>query len=497
VEIVLVLQSNLPRDVELDSISVTLMPFQKFISSIEENISLNDDEASRVLEVESPKVSRGVNEIKITWTPMAPGQHVVYKTTIFWKGVEFVYESTKVQRAPIRIDVVPSEATQSITVQPKFLIPGHKQPVAITFKAGTDIIQKGTLQLVCSSGLLLIPPGADESEKKWTPSCSIPLPPCPPGESRLLTAIVKSEKPEEESDIMQTLHVHVTTDYTFSPHGTGRKVILDNALSNHVMEAVIPTLGQAAITVEEVNMLKYSHEKFLLRISMMCHTPVPFTFKSWSLSLPSSLKLDENGDMNKFLIDTGILSEEKVSLGFNCIRVPTPAHTSSHDGKLTVNFVDEFGTSFEEVLRFKTPIIEIPRVEISSVTSLPVALSIAQESGPVNVPVNFEYSVDTSSLKENADPMIYSINLNHPDWILSGPVRGKIETPNTTVQVVAIPTRPGILETFPLLTLAVCDNKGKASVVLTTYFAQSPSYYAAASQSATSIACASLKSIKQ
>jgi hypothetical protein len=107
--------------------------------------------------VSTQNVSASGNRLVLEWKPQSSGQLIVSSLTIRWKEVAFTYTARGMKRRPtIRIDIVPSEPTQRLEVTPKFLIPGHEQPLHFSFSAGSDHVKGGALQLHSTPGLLFL-----------------------------------------------------------------------------------------------------------------------------------------------------------------------------------------------------------------------------------------------------------------------------------------------------------------------------------------------------
>ncbi len=75
---------------------------------------------------------------------------------IQWKEVSFFYDSTLLRKPMIGLDIWPSEPTQTIELNPLFLIPSHVQNVRLVFHSRGNIITVGLIRMICLEGLLVV-----------------------------------------------------------------------------------------------------------------------------------------------------------------------------------------------------------------------------------------------------------------------------------------------------------------------------------------------------
>ena len=84
--------------------------------------NFDDTEFTHTLEVESPNISPGKNTFILPWTVMTVGQYVVTSIEIKWKNALFMQDYC-IPRHPVHcFDVLPNEPTQSIELNPIFLV---------------------------------------------------------------------------------------------------------------------------------------------------------------------------------------------------------------------------------------------------------------------------------------------------------------------------------------------------------------------------------------
>jgi len=480
--VTLSLTSFLPREIEAEDVSVELVPFKAYIAAMEDSTVVKDEDVFLVLHQDGPiKISTGLNELTFPWVPMASGQFILSTTVIKWKGVRFSYTVKDQKRPTIRVDIVPSEPTQSVKLSPDYIIPGHEQPVKLIFQAGSDIVESGTIKLSCTSGLLLLPPlncevfekteEASEAEK-WSSSCECVLPACSPQGTYEMTVTVKTRGSESDAphQTVDALGASVTTSYR-CPHPEGPNAgVSEGPCMNHAMETKVCALEKSALSVESMEVVNYDLDRSLLNFSLKCNTPAPVVIKSWKISLPSFLELAEDGDTNDCLSETRIGAGEVISMAFGCIFTENVSDDSSESQELVIQVEDEFGRIFPEnlPLGLKRPTatrVSLPPLQPVSVETVP-----SSDQGLVGEPIRLLYKVDAgdilSVLASSAGVVHYRLVFQDGDWIVSGKSEGVVhEREQHALEFVAIPVRPGVIECFPELSLSFRSEDAAAAEV--------------------------------
>jgi hypothetical protein len=154
---------------------------------------VTSSDAFSVMAVEGNTIiNPGETEYQFIWMPMSTGVFTLSTVQMIWKHGCFHYDSAVLRKPLLAIEVLPSDPTQTIELNPLFLIPGQVQQVRITFNSGSDIIREGTVELVCSDGLQVVSPGTEPVDDKWVEACSVDLPPCDADGTVVLTTYVKS-----------------------------------------------------------------------------------------------------------------------------------------------------------------------------------------------------------------------------------------------------------------------------------------------------------------
>jgi trafficking protein particle complex subunit 10 len=460
------LTSFLPQAIEVDEIFISLVPFRVYVAALEDDYSLKPTDVFKVLRLPGPAtVNPGENVFQLDWKPLASGQFIIAEMALRWKEVDFTYRARAMRRRPtIRVDIVPSEPTQRIVVTPKFLIPGHEQPMTISFSAGTDHVRVGSLKLHATPGLLFLDPISTSTDNvSWLTSLVTPLPSCLPGQTVTITVMVKSEIVGKSGDPQEPLLIKLSTRYTYANDdpGDGTSPLIDTSI-----EAKLPTMNQRIVAIKEYDIIPYGLGKALLNVSVLCNAPIPYTIKSWSVGLPKQLALSETTDMNESLRDMSIEYGEVVMLSFNCKVLLTTkeddlkATTKLAEPFLCINLENEYGTNFAESMKLDNAnrYVLVPRPPtddtMTEIGALQVSINPSSTEGIVGVPVDFIVKIDKSTISTNLVEIMYRIVSSDSSWIICGQVDGVIKTQSLgdsdlTINFVAIPSLPGIITAFP------------------------------------------------
>lgn len=485
VKITLVTSSFLPKAVDVEVVNLSLVAFGSYAAKVESKTPIEKEDAFKVLSLESPTtIEPGVNTFTFEWVPINTGQYILASIELKWKEASFYYDSIEMRRSLVGIDVLPSDPSQSITLEPYFLVPGNIQPVRIIFYSGSDVITKGTVNLTCTPGVVLIPPNEAETEENWTESCAVKLPPCGTGETITLTCSVKTPDPflMQPPDEVQALNAKVATLYRHADYVPDSNEDESNMpCMKTVLEAMVPTLEKPVLTVERADVFPTAVDGFLISVSLNCNSPVPYHVKSWLLELPSPIVITDDGDLNEELFDVPVVEGEALSFGFTCKRDPDASDDESDDDlepALHIELEDEFGTIFNEILpiNLRTFYADVKRdSKLSGYGSVTIELKDdGNMEGVVGEPVVFTYSIDTTALvglqekveaKDSDSPpkFMYHVKYDETDWLVSGNLRGQVTLDggeNFSLALIGIPTRPGSIKRFPKISLMCEVAKG-------------------------------------
>lgn len=478
------LKSYLPTKVEIDCICIDLVPFREYMTAIEDSTVVRDESLYRVLTFEGPlTVEPGVNEFSFHWVPMVSGQFIMSSLTIHWSSVRFYYLAKSSRRPTIRVDILPAEPTQSLKFTPDYLIPSHEQPLKVTFMAGTDIVKEARLKLFCSPGVLLLPPGEASESDKWCSSAAFPVPHCLPGEAVDVTTMVKCMAPEDRetgpSDQgSHSVQATITSLYRRPyPDGDGCVVSVraygddeEPALS-HTLESTIATLDKRAMTIESQYVSPYSLDRTMLSLTLQCNTPTSVVLKKWKLSLPLFLSLADDRDLNEFMVDTRLYCGEQVTLSFECHYVEGSDGSGSNESFLEVDLLDEYSYTFTEKIHLKLKRPTVLRSGLPILKCIPITVKPSSLTGLVGSPVTVVYDIETRELNDVDKRICYDVNADSDDWIISGKRQGLLRSNGDSkfaLEIVAIPTRPGAIHRYPLLSLCLVRDDCEDLVGLTT-----------------------------
>jgi hypothetical protein len=478
VKVKLTLRSYLPNPFTADALQILLVGFGRYEELFHNQEMVASKDAFSIMSVAgSTLVNPGENVYECMWTPMSTGVFALSTVQMQWKHGCFHYDSAVLRKPLSAIEVLPSDPTQTIELNPLFLIPGQIQQVRMTFSAGSDIIKEGTVELVCSDGLQVVSPGTEPADDKWVEACTVALPPCNADGMVVMTTSVKSRvfKSMEQklglavddspatSGAVQTMQARVMTSYYHESYGkSSLKGDNDTPCMRSTVEAMVTTLDKPAFTVDECRAYSYAEDRVLISILLHCNTPVPFSIKEWEVELPR-VEVEPDGDMNQELFGHAISEGEQLSLAFNCSYAKDQKASNDALPVLRIVLQDEYGKTFNQVLPLDLYFFydKMRRDEEYAVTnSVDANLSCSALEGLVGGPVTFTIKIDASKVAkpkrvdDDSINLLYKIVADETDWIVGGKVKGLLEcstTKNFTVDFVGIPVHPGVLKEFPAL----------------------------------------------
>jgi hypothetical protein len=463
--------SHLPKAIAFDEVKVYLIPLDEFESFVRGKGTVSEKDGVGLC-LESPlSLEPGLNEFRVEWTPMSTGQYIVAAAHIQWKQASFQYDCAVLRKPLMEIDVIPSEPTQSVEMNPLFLMPGQVQQVRLVFHPGTDIIRSGKVYLECSRGLSVVPPGTEPAESGWVRSCAVDLPACIPQKAVVLITSVKSELPkvprmnvDAAGEEVQTLRAKVETLYhheLFESLKGGDDVPCMKA----VREATVSTLDRPALTVDSTDVVPVVDDQSLLTICLHCNTPEPLSVKEWEVKLPKML-VGDGGDMNEEVLNQAVVEGDQISLGFICKSLES-SDDSDTTPELRIVLQDQFEKTFEQVLPldlggFYDDLRKIDKSEgLNAVTG---ELCCSGAEGLVGAPIDLTYTLDITALSVAGQSrrLHYRVSSN-ADWIVGGKVEGVLGCDDMTpsLRFVGLPTRPGVLTSFPGIVVAFDDSVGE------------------------------------
>ena len=493
------LLSHLPSEIILENARLFLMKSDDFERTYRTTSVLEEKEHYRILKKEgSITIQPGENVVTFPWIPMSVGQYVLSAVELTWGCAQFFHDSASLKKPIQAIDVLPSDPTQTVVLNPLFFIPGETQQIRLAFSSNRDYITKGEIDFECSQGLKILPPEVDGNDKKnWVDKCKVTLKPCGLNETQLITALVTSE-PIRIGDAAQSLQAKITTWYHHALYFDEIKTDEPESLPLvATLYTDVTTLGSPALTVHTADAFTLPDGKVTVSVSLLCNTPVPFFIKEWSASLPPPLELVTSDDLDDALVGHPVSEGQEIFFSLNCriMEFCYSDETGSANPSLTVILRDDQGKTFQQVLMFD--LSEFYRnirrdLEFSGKNATHAELLCSREEGLVGAPVYFTYTTDVASINAamrikaspprssnqnegsllTAPPLLYSIISDTKHWILSGKVGGVV--PNNangpfSVTFVGIPTRSGVLKQFPQLKLHYAPVAEMKAITLTVH----------------------------
>lgn len=495
VRIRIILNSNLPRAIDMDSIQLFIVAFDTFSSIIENGESVEEEDAFKILSTDaSIKLKPGKNTYTFDWAPTTAGQYILSTAEIVWKQGYFYYDSMDLPEALHGVDVLPSDPTHSLSLEPTVLLPGHDQEVSISFDAASDFVTAGRLQLSCSEGVTLIPPGEDPSNGNWQNSCEIDLGSYKQGESKVFTAHVRCGLLENFS------HLSISEISTVDrEHGFAAKAITtylheesedaDHPMKN-VLEAFAPILEKTALSVEGVRFVWVSPGKrAMVSINLISNTPRYFSVEEWKLALPPPLCVTEGSDLNGDLLKCKVSDGDQLSFVFDCSILEGKAAMATDEPLLQMKLRDDVGKRFalELPIDLNEHYLKLLN-ETNSKPPIPVTASLAIGSmeGSVGDPVMLTFNIVEGDLSA-LETVTFSVVSEGSDWLIGGQVNGILGKSSVSCKVTGIPAVAGPLSNFPKLVLRHSPKSGE-SVLLTTKIRYPPPFASHARTSEVAVA---------
>jgi len=479
------IRSHLPGTIELTSVKLFAVNYSSFTSILAQGDAVQEEDAAKVLSIDPPiKLNPGNNEYIFEWKPSSPGHYVLSTVEIVWKQGYFYYDSMDLQDPLRSIEVLPSEPTHSISLEPSSLVPGQHQEVQITFEAGSDVIDSGKLMLSGTNGILIIPPGEDAGSAEWRQDCETNLKPCKPGETQVVTAHVKCDPVEISSNEsvsevdsinagsglvakVLTTYMYAQTEGEKEPNPPSMKASL---------EAFAPILDKMALSVESIETHWFGEEdSFLLNITLTSNTPYRFTVDGWDIKLASPIKISTSSDLNEYLLKRTVSDNDQLSFAFECSvdQERQVEARSLGENKMHLNLYDDAGKKFSNDLPLDLTELysKISVLDNSKSTGTLLAdLVLETNRGMVGEPLEITFVLDTRNIDvkklskdNNGIGFVYSVVSGRSQWLLGGKVNGIIDFSKTqTLSCVGIPVVPGMLDHFPTITLGLLKSSGSS-----------------------------------
>eukprot|EP00536_Pseudo-nitzschia_multiseries_P000675 jgi/Psemu1/249836/estExt_Genewise1Plus.C_80146 len=499
VKISISIKSHLPGSIELSSVklfAVTVGDFSRILTSGD---AVQEEDAAKVLSIDATvQLNPGENKYTFEWSPSSAGQYILSTVEILWKQGYFYYDSMDLQEPMLSIEVLPSKPTHSISVEPTALIPGQDQEVQICFEAGSDYVTSGNLILSGTDGIRLIPPGKDPSSSKWTREWVTSLEPCQPGEKLVLTTLVRCGLSETQSNDsnstrpdlfvnsdgglvakLQTTYLHSKTE------GDGES---NPASMQTTLKSFTPILKKTALSVESIEthwLDDDASERFLLSIALSSNSPYHFSIEEWDVRLASPITIASSVgcDLNENLLKRSISDGDQLSFAFECNieKSREEEKGDSQTSNLHLKLRTDTGRAFPLDLPLDLDGLysSLPSLlnGLKSSKNVLVTLKLEEGHGPVGEPVEMTFVIanNNNNTIEDGVRFLYSIDCGQSNWLVGGKVNGMIETSNAKeLSFVGIPIVPGMLNSFPTLTLKGLEPSGNSASVSVDCYCPDP-----------------------
>jgi hypothetical protein len=396
----------------------------------------------------------------------------------------------------VGLEVLPTEPTQSIKLNPDYIIPGHIQDMNIHFKSGSDFVTGGTVKMFCSKGLqVMIPKDAENPIlNEWQDFCEFSIGPCLPNSDITFIASVKSVPAQSPDPIIAlpndetenalsrpSLKVEVTTLYQHGSHtlSSTECTPIESPSFTTILEAKMNTLEYDIFAIKKCGFYPLNTEMFIISATVQCKMPIPFNITDWNISLPSTVILDMDGDLNVGICNQSFNEDDEICFGFRCKRAKSSTFASESNQviRFAIILSDDIGRSFQHEMPINIPgLNEFLSLEetCSDEPITDIHISLSSTKGLIGTPVTFNYEIDCNSLKEiiSSSPSPSSARIHYQlstlgtDWIVGGGnVKGTLSTSfkdsmTTRLSFLGIPTKVGILSNFPVVQLSIlCQDE--------------------------------------
>lgn len=484
----------LPRSIELNSMKLFIVTYDEFASIIENSESVEEEDAAKVIALSSPvNIEPGVNEFTFEWCPSRAGQLILSTVELVWKQGYFYYDSMELPGPLLAIDVLPSEPTHTLTLEPDCLVPGHDQQVRMVFAAGSDIVTSAYLVLSCTEGISCMPPGEDRGAGKWMNECKIPLPACSPGEVVEIVAHVRCDLLEnfanesisqvDSMDTARGLSTKVFTTYLHSEVENPSESDVPNM--KNVLESFAPVLEETALQVASIQTVWLEpNTKLLLSVLVTCTTPYYFSIGKWSIDLPPPLTLVEGVDLNGDLLKRSVSDGDELSFAFEC-NVDQDRHSESgsrFEPGMKLKLLDDVGKIIPlqlalDLNELYADILAAPSPKMTITLLGTLTLEFSQGLAGNSVLMTYAFDIINFNSPDGRNGVfVYSISWDDCDWLVSGKVSGVMARSESHIscEVVGIPTIPGLLDRFPVLQLHYVDSDDDTTSVPVNIFQPEP-----------------------
>jgi len=498
-EIPISIKSHLPGSIQLTSLKLFAVTVGTFKSILTNGDAVQEEDAAKILSIDAPiDLNPGKNQFAFQWSPQRPGQYILSTVEILWKEGYFYYDSMDLQESLLSIEVVPNEATHSLSLKPTELVPGHDQEVQIVVDAGSDWITSAKLSLSGANNddtVLVIPSGDNPNHTELAKNWETDLEPLKPGEKQVISAKVRCadrargllpllDDEDPGAHPRRGLIAKLVSSYSYAPPESVDGVSEDpqQRVQNSI-EAFAPVLEKAALSLEFVEMHwldnfgdQSSEEgRFLLSIVLVSNTLCLFTVDEWVMKMASPIKIVSSGDadLNESLRLHRVAHGDRLSFAFECsMEENGPQSSSFEESRMNLKLCDNDGKKFwidlELDLDGSCPDLKTHKLKKMRQRSgnkfLQATLTLEKHQGLVGESLAMTFVIDAKSLlgisDESVDCWAYSISCPTGEWFLGGKVSGILESASdTTLSFVGIPIVPGVLERFPTIRVESCGSK--------------------------------------
>eukprot|EP00934_Nitzschia_sp_Nitz4_P008430 Nitzschia sp. Nitz4//scaffold38_size140716//30069//34406//NITZ4_003131-RA/size140716-processed-gene-0.55-mRNA-1//-1//CDS//3329550030//8420//frame0 len=461
--------SYLPRPITLESLKLFIVDFASFTTILENRESVEEEDAFKIIGNGSGvTLNPGLNNFAFDWQPASAGQYILSTLEVVWKQGFFYYDSMELDGPLLGVDVMPSDPTQSICLEPTYIVPGRDQDVKLIFDSGSDIVVGGKIRFSCPEGTTLLKPATEDAEECWAQDYEISLAPCQPGEQRefvvhLKSALVEASTPGKTHSTPSGLSVKALCAYLHPLTKDTHQAEISTMKT--VLECDAPLLQKSAMSVESVNVQwLIPMKRAIVSVDLVSNTPHQFFVEEWKLNLPPPLAIVDT-NYNDDLFKNAVADGDRMALIFECNLEAKKSESSASEASILMKIRD-----LDKLFEIELP-LDLNEFYLNLLTTavppasgeVKATLQMEATEGEVGQPVKLTFTVDTQAEGD----IVYSISAGGSDWLLGGKVSGSMQRSgfmslgfSGRCEVIAIPAVPGILTQFPTIEVGCSSFKG-------------------------------------
>jgi len=449
-------ESRLPESIELDTVTIDLIPYKLYVTAQEDETEVSEIESTEALRLGHCTLNPGINEVIYSWLPRQQGQYIVSSLCLGWKSLEFAYLTQNMSTPIIRMDVTPCSPSQSLSMSPDYILPGHEQAIDFILETGDDLVCSGEMCLSGSLGVRLALPSKPEN---WERHLTIPIVDKIGGKSKKIVPILVKSTIQKDFGTMASVTVECKTRFTkdvpSDVQPSEEMKLTEDMLLDCALTSKVTTLKKRPFTVVSVSASAYSYDRAILNAVLRSNAPTDskYVIKKWSLELPDCLTLQN--DHSVCLADQSLSTDEEGAFAFEC------SFTDVWDditAALSIDFDNGHGAVFTDVYQLRLPPLNEQPLPVANQSALPITIEVP-DTCIVGTPIEIKLTVDSQAKL----PLRYQLQSHY--LLLAGTTQGVLTEPSVTLM--AIVKGPGRWSRYLSVYLSNMDKTSKIPTQVT------------------------------